>query len=88
MTSGAPRRVEHLAAPTCSLIVDVSSGIPAIVHWGRPLADHDLADADSAANNASLPFGSLDVAPVLTVVPLHGDGFSGRPGLRAIDAAD
>ena len=82
MTSGAPRRVEHLAAPTCSLIVDVSSGIPAIVLWGRPLADHDLADADSAANNASLPFGSLDVAPVLTVVPLHGDGFSGRPGLQ------
>lgn len=78
VTSDPTRRLEHLSAPTCSVVVDVSTGVPAILHWGAPLGDiePDLIVADA------LPFGALDVSTSVPVVPMHGDGFAGRPGLQ------
>ncbi|MGA0879362.1 MAG: alpha-galactosidase [Ilumatobacteraceae bacterium] len=78
MASEVTRRIEHLSAPTCSVIVDVSTGVPAIWHWGAPLGavEPDLVVPDS------LPFGALDVSTSLPLVPMHGDGFAGRPGLQ------
>ena len=70
--------VIHLTSPTASVVADVSSGVPAILHWGAPLADGDLP---STWSRPPLPHGTIDIVGPLTVVPLHGDGFPGRPGL-------
>jgi len=71
----------HLRGATFDALVDVSSATPGIVHWGEPLgADTDL-DALVAALGRPTVAGALgSVAPV-GVVPLHADGFAGRPGL-------
>ena len=57
------------------------SGVPAILYWGSPLAEDTDLDALAAAMARPIPIGTLDVEPPITLVPLHGDGFAGRPGL-------
>ncbi|MGD9704669.1 MAG: alpha-galactosidase [Acidimicrobiia bacterium] len=75
------RTLVHLAGPTASVIVDVASGVPAVLHWGCPLADDTDLDALADAIARPIAGGALDVEPPITLVPLHGDGFAGRPGL-------
>ncbi len=63
------------------VVVDVSTGAPTIVYWGRALGvDVDLASV-AAANERPLVHGTFDVVAPITVVPEHGSGFVGRPGL-------
>ena len=54
---------------------------PTIVYWGQSLGP----DLDPASIGASLdrPIvnGTFDVVAPITVVPEHGSGFVGRPGL-------
>lgn len=75
-------RIVHLSSLTCSVIVDVSLGIPAILHWGAPITP-DLTGSDRELWGREVqPFGTADAATRLAVVPMHGDGFPGRPGLQ------
>lgn len=67
----------HLRGRSSDVVVDVSTGAPTIVHWGSPI-DGDLAPA---AIERPLVIGSPDVVAELSVVPEHGSGFTGRPGL-------
>ncbi len=63
-----------------ALVVDVSDGIPAVVHWGPDPGD---TPADPGALlERPVPPGSLDVDQRVRLVPLGGDGFAGRPGLE------
>ncbi len=71
--------VIHLSAPTTDVIVDVSTGVPTIVHWGAPLGGADF-DVLARALDRPLVHGSAAAAP-LSIVPEHGAGFTGRPGL-------
>lgn len=79
------RLSQHHGAGQVDVVVDVSTGAPTIVYWGRSLGegterDHDL-DSIASALNRPLVHGTFDdVAPV-SVVPEHGSGFTGRPGL-------
>ena len=68
--------IEHLRNEHVSLVVDCSSGVPVIRHWGRPL---DRVPEEPKPIPA--PPGTIDVLAPITVVPMHGDGFPGRPGL-------
>jgi alpha-galactosidase len=70
----------HLKGRTSDVLVDVSTGTPTIVHWGAPLAGVD-ADAITAVVDRPLVHGSADVVAALSVVPEHGSGHTGRPGL-------
>jgi alpha-galactosidase len=67
----------HLRGKTSDVFVDVSAGVPVIVHWGAPLA-HGI---DAAMLDRPLVGGAADVVPSVAVVPEHGSGYSGRPGL-------
>ncbi len=54
---------------------------PHLAYFGAPLGpDADLA-ATLAALGRPVPNGGLDIEPVITLVPEHGSGFPGRPGL-------
>jgi len=76
----------HLRGARAEAVVDCSSGAPVILHWGAPLgggaevAARDLA-AISAALERPLTGGMLDAVAPVSVVPEHGSGFPGRPGL-------
>ena len=59
------------------MVVDLAAGAPVIVHWGAPLKEMP----DPAAIERPVVHGSADVVAPLSVVPEHGSGFPGRPGL-------
>ncbi len=63
------------------VVVDVSTGAPTIVHWGSPLGED--ADLDTMLSALSRPIvhGTFDTIAPVSVVPEHGAGFTGRPGL-------
>ncbi|MGA1419276.1 MAG: alpha-galactosidase [Ilumatobacteraceae bacterium] len=71
----------HLVHDGVSVVVDVSGGVPAIVHWGARL---ESPDAQRLAAMISRPttHGSLDVVPALQIVPQHSLGSLARPGLQ------
>ncbi|MFM9137438.1 MAG: alpha-galactosidase, partial [Actinomycetota bacterium] len=80
MTGEASKRVVHLAHETVSVVVDVSGGVPDIVHWGAPLSSPDAARF-AALTTRPTTHGSLDSGPPLQVVPQHSLGTLARPGL-------
>ncbi|MEU8378202.1 alpha-galactosidase [Streptosporangium sp. NPDC048865] len=61
------------------------TGLPAVLHWGADLGVLDATDlkAVELATSRQTPPGTLDAAWRLPLVPLEGDGWSGRPGLLA-----
>lgn len=71
----------RLVQERAEVVVDVSTGAPTIVYWGEPLGEHADVDAIARALSRPLVHGSLDVVAPITVVPEHGSGFAGRPGL-------
>jgi alpha-galactosidase len=77
-------RVSELVALTgqsFDVVVDVATGVPTVVHWGAPLgAGADLAALAGALGRPSVAGAMAHVAPV-GIVPLHAEGFPGRPGL-------
>jgi len=70
-------RLLHLHGPTSDVFVDVSAGVPIIVHWGG----HRVGNFDAVLLDRPLVGGAADVVPLVAVVPEHASGFSGRPGL-------
>lgn len=74
--------VLRLASASSDVVVDVSTGAPTIAHWGAPLGDDaDLASI-AAALSRPIVHGTIDSIAPISVVPEHGSGFSGRPGLQ------
>ena len=70
----------HLRGRDLDVVVDLRHGSPVIAHWGAPVGDGDL-DAIRAALERPLVHGSPDAVAPVAVVPEHGSGFAGRPGL-------
>lgn len=73
-------RLIRLATRSCDVLVDVGNGVPTVVHWGAPLGDIDL-DSVPRALERHVVGGGLDVVVPLSIVPEHGSGHDGRPGL-------
>ena len=71
----------RLSQDHVDVVVDVSTGAPTIVYWGAPLGE--AADVSAIATALSRPVvhGTFDTIAPVTVVPEHGSGFTGRPGL-------
>jgi alpha-galactosidase len=77
VTRGAEDVVLRAAAAPVCVAVDLGAGVPAITRWGVPLA----AEPDPRALARPLTHGALDQPAPLTLVPEHGAGYPGRPGL-------
>jgi alpha-galactosidase len=73
--------IVHLSAAGISVVVDLTDVVPTVIHWGSALGDGAL-DAMPALVERPLPPGGLDVLAPLSLVPEHGSGFLGRPGLE------
>jgi alpha-galactosidase len=67
----------HLRGQSSDVIVDVVAGAPIVVHWGSPLPD----GFERSALDRPIVHGSPDAVAPVSVVPEHGSGFPGRPGL-------
>jgi alpha-galactosidase len=71
----------HLRGRGTDLLVDLDYGTPVIAYWGQPLDDHiDTAAWAQSASRPAVP-GEPAIAAPISVVPEHGTGFAGRPGL-------
>jgi len=83
-TPPTSRQATHGHAAT-DVVVDLSTGVPTLLHWGAPLSapGDPLVDLDSvvAALGRHTTSGALDVVAPISLVPEHGSGFDGRPGL-------
>ena len=71
----------HLAGEQTSVVIDLSTGAPTIRHWGSPLGPDVDLDLLAAAAQRPIAHGMLDVEAPISLVPEHGSGFAGRPGL-------
>jgi alpha-galactosidase len=63
------------------LVVDIAAGVPIIRHWGASLGGIEPASVVAAGVRAAVA-GGLDVEAPMALVPEHGSGFVGRPGLQ------
>ena len=70
----------HLPGQHADVVIDESVGAPVIVHWGAPLGDVDPATIPAALARP-VQQGSVGVVAPVSVLPEHGAGFQGRPGL-------
>ena len=70
----------HLRGRTSDVVIDVDRGVPVVLHWGAPLGRADL-DLVAATLDRPVVHGSPDVVAPIGVVPEHGSGHPGRPGL-------
>lgn len=70
----------HLRGRGADVLIDESFGAPVIAYWGAPLGEVD-GDSVVAALARPIVHGGLDVTAPISVVPEHGSGFVGRPGL-------
>lgn len=69
----------RLSARGVDVVVD-TCGAPAIAYWGASLGEVDL-DTLPPALARPVVHGSLDVVAPIAIVPEHGAGWAGRPGL-------
>jgi alpha-galactosidase len=60
------------------LVVDVAGGVPTVVYWGEP---GPTTAGVAALVDTPVAHGGLDSVGVCSIVPLHADGWPGRPGL-------
>lgn len=72
----------HLCARSVSAVVDTSTGVPTIHYWGPSLGDDPDLTLVADAATRPLVHGALDVVPPCSLVPEHGSGWAGRPGLE------
>jgi alpha-galactosidase len=78
---GTAQTLVDLGDDTTGFVVDAATGGGgAVVHWGTPLAGGDLTQTAAALEMPAVG-GGLDVVAALALVPEHGSGFPGRPGL-------
>jgi alpha-galactosidase len=69
-----------LSLDNVSVVVDVSTPVPTILHWGDSIGAEVVDVRETVGHPVS--HGALDVLTPLSVVPEHGSGFQGRPGLE------
>lgn len=69
----------HLRGRASDVVVDLSTGAPTILHWGAALPAGVELEADSSSR--PIVRGAPDIVAPVSIVPEHGSGYPGRPGL-------
>ena len=80
-----PARLVHFAAGGVSLVIDCrGTGLPQVVHWGADLGGLDTAKLAGLAVATAPPVArnGLGESKRVSLLPEHGDGWLGLPGLR------
>jgi alpha-galactosidase len=81
--SSAPHRIHHLRAAGVSLVIDLTAGVPSVLHWGRDLgsvAEGDLEALRLTAGTALL-HNAPDRARRFALMPGERHDWVGVPGL-------
>ena len=80
----APLRTAHLHVAGCSVVLELADDrLPAVVHWGAELElTADTTTALALAARRQVGPNEVDVPVRVSVLPEHGTGWVGRPGLR------
>ncbi len=73
-------RLVHLVGGHVSLVLDVSTHGPRVLHWGRRLDEADL-DALVATSDPGVMCSSFDLPRRFGLLPVSGDGWSGTPAV-------
>jgi alpha-galactosidase len=63
------------------VVVDVSTGAPTVIYWGQAIGDDADLNSIGVALQRPIVHGTFDLVAPISVVPEHGSGFVGRPGL-------
>ncbi|MDJ0355178.1 alpha-galactosidase [Paenarthrobacter sp. PH39-S1] len=72
----------YLRVDSASVLIDVSSGEPSVLHWGADLGA-TLPDLSALGSGGMpVPHSALDTPVVLGLLPQASSGWRGRPGLR------
>ena len=71
----------HMESASTSVVVDLATGAPTLLYWGAPLGADVVLSTLSLALERPIAHGAMDVEAPISVVPEHGSGFPGRPGL-------
>ncbi|WP_261792436.1 alpha-galactosidase [Arthrobacter sp. PM3] len=74
-----PAEPLHLRRSGTSLLIDFSTGEPAMLHFG---ADLGPALPDLSLLGDAVPHSALDIPVTLGLIPQASSGWRGRPGLR------
>ena len=80
-----PGGLVHLRAAGVSLVLDVRTTLPAVVHWGHDLGDlgpDELAALVAVGVPSTVPNDLDEPASFCALLPEHASGWNGRPGLR------
>lgn len=79
-----PDALVHLDAGGVSVLIDVSRGLPSIVHWGTSLGDLDEAQVRALALAAIEPVvpNSIDEPIHVALLPESWTGWTGKPGIE------
>jgi alpha-galactosidase len=76
----------YLDGDGVGILIDArpTGGLPRVLHWGASLGAPDAAQRRAAADAVSRqsPPGTLDAVWEPSILPVEGDGWSGRPGLQ------
>jgi alpha-galactosidase len=75
------RLSQHHAAGDVDVVVDTSTGAPTILYWGNTLGVNADVETLAGALDRPIVHGAFDETAPISVVPEHGSGFTGRPGL-------
>lgn len=82
--NAAAEGLVHMRAAGVSLVLDLrGSGLPAVLHWGADLGDLTQEELSRLAEAVTMPNmpGFDDVVPRVALLPEHGSGWPGQPGL-------
>jgi alpha-galactosidase len=88
VSADSPARAVHvLGAGDVSLVVDVSSGVPRVLHWGARSHAQGVNDADTAfvetlRESQHGADGLAGQHPLPAVLPEQSSGWMGTPGLE------
>ena len=72
---------EGLHSVAVTVVVELTAGVPRIVHWGARLPDGVDLGALGAAVSSALPQSGFDRRTDQTLLPDHAGGEFGHPGL-------
>ena len=71
-----------------TLIFDCQGRMPKVIYYGAPLSDSTTPEMLSVLNTRQEAKCAPVIEPPITLVPTHGEGWTGQPGLEVSGDAD
>ena len=78
----------RLSNEKATLIFDCQGRMPKVIYYGAPLSDTTTPEMLSVLNTRQEAKCAPVIEPPISLVPTHGDGWTGQPGLEVFGDAD